>query len=835
MISPDRRDRRRFGGFPHPNKSFEYHAPPFCRESPLMYQATEGPSGQGTDKSPGWVLRMIGIQHPPQAYLDAVAHLRDARVIHRPYARPTHGEGGDFQEFNRVGSTLKESRKVRESGDPLRHMTEARGVMLDDPSFEACSLQPQMNAVVDDMVRRGARLPALRQRQGQTLCNVADSLREYNAVIVSMYMPWFVRLVAGSIHIAFMAALVEAIEWPDTRLPYYFMYGFPVVGDGSAAEPGVRDSGLFRRVDRPSQSSVSDLARGLAKPHLSNSQWLRRVCSMLCARASAAPPSSESHAAIQKAHELAEKETRARPQPTLMPGMTLRGLARWATQFGGLNKVRVMPRFAIAQGTKKDGSVKWRGIDDGKASGHGCVTATSETTTSISFMFPVLVARRAVRTAHRMRAQCPPLWFGLDDLRAAYRVVPNSMPWMVVIAVWSFAARCVLFYHMPGHPFGLIASVLNFNRLPHFICAVAQIFFVLAVDHYVDDYINVDLASAESSGQDALRLIHILLGLDIELDKRTLNAPSNPILGVFVNIATAHRPKGSATVEPLPSRIASVLESMRMASSRGKLTPAEAGKLRGKLGFTLLPVMWRVGRAACQPLVKRQYSWYRHTAWDAPLQAMHEFFERVLPNLPPLEVPMRPLPTRPVLVYTDASYYWCRRSLRHMAILGLYAFDPATNREVWSWLRLPDGYYAHFAPDKKTYIAQAELIAALAAYVTLQPVCREKSGLLVPGIQLAGRRVAHFIDNTVALAALVHGYANAPDMAAMVNALHEMWMVTKCHVWSEWVPSLANIADWPSRPDKMHLIPTAAMEIQYVLPSTAVLAPPRHLDSTPRS
>ena len=118
-----------------------------------------------------------------------------------------------------------------------------------------------------------------------------------------------------------------------------------------------------------------------------------------------------------------------------------------------------------------------------------------------------------------------------------------------------------------------------------------------------------------------------------------------------------------------------------------------------------------------------------------------------------------------------------------MAILGLYAFDPTTNREVWSRLRLPDDYYAHFAPDKKTYIAQAELIAALAAYVTLQPVCRDKAGLPVPGIQLAGRRVAHFIDNTVALAALVHGYANAPDMAAMaamVNALHEMWMVMKC-------------------------------------------------------
>ena len=124
------------------------------------------------------------------------------------------------------------------------------------------------------------------------------------------------------------------------------------------------------------------------------------------------------------------------------------------------------------------------------------------------------------------------------------------------------------------------------------------------------------------------------------------------------------------------------------------------------------------------------------------------------------------------------------------------------------------------------YIAQAELIAALAAYVTLQPVCRDEAGRLVPGIHLAGRRVAHFIDNMVALASLVHGYANTPDMAAMVNTLHEIWMVIKCHVWSECVPSLANIADWPSRPDKVHLIPTTGVEVQCVLPPTAALAPP---------
>ena len=37
---------------------------------------------------------------------------------------------------------------------------------------------------------------------------------------------------------------------------------------------------------------------------------------------------------------------------------------------------------------------------------------------------------------------------------------------------------------------------------------------------------------------------------------------------------------------------------------------------------------------------------------------------------------------------------------------------------------------------------------------------------------LAGRKVIHFIDNTVALSKAVHGYANEPDMATVTNALH---------------------------------------------------------------
>ena len=64
---------------------------------------------------------------------------------------------------------------------------------------------------------------------------------------------------------------------------------------------------------------------------------------------------------------------------------------------------------------------------------------------------------------------------------------------------------------------------------------------------------------------------------------------------------------------------------------------------------------------------------------------------------------------------------------------------------------------------------------------------------------LRDRRVLCFVDNTVALSKLVHGYAREPDMAAVTNSLHVCDAVLRVDAWFEWVPSNANVSDLPSR------------------------------------
>ena len=148
---------------------------------------------------------------------------------------------------------------------------------------------------------------------------------------------------------------------------------------------------------------------------------------------------------------------------------------------------------------------------------------------------------------------------------------------------------------------------------------------------------------------------------------------------------------------------------------------------------------------------------------------------------------------------------------KRVAVLGFYVFDPVSGAEHWSRLTLPAYYYRYFSPDKKTYIMQAELAVAVAVWYTLPDLLRD-------------RHVLHFIDNVAALAAIVKGYARQADAAVLVNSLHEAILGLRSFVWSEWVPSAANPADWPTRTDKMHLIPASAVFIKMKLPPLEVFS-----------
>ena len=88
--------------------------------------------------------------------------------------------------------------------------------------------------------------------------------------------------------------------------------------------------------------------------------------------------------------------------------------------------------------------------------------------------------------------------------------------------------------------------------------------------------------------------------------------------------------------------------------------------------------------------------------------------------------------------------------------------------------------------DQKTYIAELETLAAIAVYSTFPDLFRD-------------RAVNHWVDNTVALSALVNGYSGKSSLAKAVNVFYLQTFGLRTRVYFDWVPSKANIADLPSR------------------------------------
>ena len=114
------------------------------------------------------------------------------------------------------------------------------------------------------------------------------------------------------------------------------------------------------------------------------------------------------------------------------------------------------------------------------------------------------------------------------------------------------------------------------------------------------------------------------------------------------------------------------------------------------------------------------------------------------------------------------------------------------------------------APDRKTHILQAELLAIIVVYWTL-------------GWRLRGRPVVHWCDNTGAIAAAIGGGgARFPGASVLTCMLHLVLLHLRCAVHFVWVPSEANPADWPTRPDKVHMVPAWAVWAPIAFPPAAL-------------
>ena len=732
-------------------------------------------------------------------YHRAVDSLRRATVCRTAHSR----HGAKHRSADKpMGSVLvlpPDERRVSVSAGFRLHLEAATELQFPaDARMSPGALPRDTLCAVRWAVDMGSCAAVERQRLTLAAAKIADSLRPLSAVI-NRLMPPSVALIAAKVNTAFMAAAVDALEWLDVSIVERFVKGFPIVGD-------IPDSGVYRPVV-PAEETAH--AARLAFFHSSAPLWNARLLRRLAA--SARSPSDRDADAAVAAKSASERKSRL----IVGPYATVSALHhRMRAMFPGMDPLELAPRLMNRFGVAQKGAI--RAIDDGRSNGANAATRMHETVSTPNFAYPAIVARAAAEYSRTRGAGPPSMSLAMLDLKAAYRTIPCAQPWLTAIAFFNPSASPPRpeIYWLPGHNFGLVSAVVNFNRYPELVAVAARAFFGVPVDHYYDDFILPDVAAAGDSGADALRALILMLGPgatrspseaiqapELDPEKTKPAAQVNTVLGVVANLSAIADAEPSVRFHADPARVAQVLAEFRAAFDRNHLSPHQSSRLRGKLFFLLSAAYGMVGRAATLPLVQRQYRDPPPHSFQAgsELHASLLFFEALLPRLPSLRVPLTPSSLPPLVIYSDASFWLAKRKRgerecvadvqggRLRGALGAVVYDPVSREVRFASAKPPWAVLlSSWRLDRKTYIAELEALAAVATYTTYPEV-------------IAGRKVIHFVDNTVALAALVHGYAGKPDLAKSVNIFYLQMIALRAHVFFEYVPSKANIADLPSR------------------------------------
>ena len=806
------------------------------------------------------IAQACGITCVPPEYAAAVVRLRRMRRISSVYQRPGVSSNNDVSELHRCGRYTKVhplDRLVAEELDPWRHLNEALKLRF-PRKHGAGKIGNCMREAANELARcEWHRLDATRRLW---ITEFQDALRPLGPMNdhIRSFAPSNLAPIMQHLNVASIAAIAEAVWWPDELLCRHLLFGAPVV-DGP--EESCPDTKLFRPIGANASYTLDELHSGDACPRWY--QWSNgkreevrgeRLPSSERYFAKCAHDTKEeavkalakagiTHAQARSAM-MAHAQGNAKAVPTLLARVAdakaRRGLRRvfaaetisrkeadatkptaeqpqpWRafeeranTTMGGIRKVRVARRHVVYRGVDKNGDDKPRAVDDCRHA-NGAATVP-EAVDYPSFMCIVWMACWLMRACWSAKRKRPQLFCGLDDMASAYRVVSAAWRPCVGYVVWySLLAGCMVVQRFFGHLFGQKAASNNYSRVPRLACVVAITFFLVLVWHYVDDHMYCDLAWGHDTAMLCLDCVYAEMGWELEPGKRKPMGEINVALGAQTDLSRST--EGVAIVRPDMAKVKENLDALRLMKERGECRPADAEQVVGRWRWSSSQVFSRVGTAALQPFAERARSSDRESGrqdackWTEAMSSSLEFLELVfsdefrhelvIPMLAQLDASGAPITDdEPCLIcYTDAE-----------TKPGEPTGAARTSVHGWCAYHVVDQrdgrhYSGRIAVDD-TF--QARLKQGRATYIGQYEEIAAVAVMYTLPQLFKDRKVIHFVDNAGSLSHLVNGYAGEPDSAKIVNMFHIALLALGVEWWGEWVPSKANPADLKTRVERL--------------------------------
>ena len=634
------------------------------------------------------------------------------------------------------------------------------------------ALDEDLQAAIEFISKNGSEVPRLREARLTELHAIADSLEPMRSALDKCKCET-ARSIAAPFNVAWSAAVIDAMQWPDIDLPVRYVKGFDVIFD-------IPDSGVFRKELQPAEIGPADFTARNASMVTTIVNRIER----------AANGDDEEQ---RERYSQCWQRTKEEIQERLVAPPRSRAYMDRKYKRG---KWRCLGRSAIKQ------KGKWRCIDNGKSSKHNKGTTMRERITCGRADFPIAVAREFARraAARRSRKATPGIrkkshlrmQHGTNDLRAAYRHVPTRQPQYTCVAVWNDDRKRVDFCDVPGHNFGLKSAVVNFNRFPELATVAARRLLWVVTEHYYDDNDVSEPLCVGNSGQQALVALcsERFFGFPFDQNKHEEMSGCNEYLGVVSDLSDAH--KGSLRVDVSKKRRKKMRELISEIKKSKKLRGGMAGSLFGKARCLLSPSFSCVGKACLQPIKAREYQRERSDI-TAEIADSLEFIELVCEKLPATTLPTLPSRKPKVVIFTDAEGSKREGNIAPAGHLGFVVYHPVHGRRH-AYAKAPQEWVTLFDKirQRETYIGQYELAAAITPFLSL------------PKEWFEGYPVELWIDNAGAIGALVKGYSGVPDCAKIVNCFH--FAIAKLGIqslWIDYVPSESNPADVPSRRHEM--------------------------------
>ena len=427
------------------------------------------------------------------------------------------------------------------------------------------------------------------------------------------------------------------------------------------------------------------------------------------------------------------------------------------------NKIALSPRFCIAEqhGIQL---AKYRVIDDLTRSQVNSTAETKDTYCPESLDVLVAQARRFARHGNcNLKA-----WS--VDFSNAYKTsgLHDESKKAATVCFARPSDNKPFKAQILAQPFGSKRAPANWGRVVTFVQFLARTLLSLVVAAYVDDIFCCEPITTCRSGFWAFKALTKLIGFPTADRKDQEPSEDLYLLGAAVSIDSV-----SIRAEACPERVRKLRALISEALSKDTLTPAEASKLRGKLGFYTTLLAGKLGRGMMGQLIARQY-YERTQTITHNLRRSLVWWLSALGNLSPRRANL--YFEKPVGAHTDAQ------GLGHVAAVFTTNGRTAVSTHLPQWFL---DWIEKLPGESPIFIYE------LCAAVLLAYCAREWRGI--------SRTCVVCIDNKAAVATLVKGSSTSPIGTLLANLFWTVATQGNTTWWIEYVHTKSNIADQPSR------------------------------------